>query len=345
MMTLAWARERNYSTLRHSSRNLPLKLWQRHTAKAYRDRSTRSQCHGPPVPSAPLIGGQRRKRDVARTPRCRLKANPGCTHPPCPTTPFCFAPPKRALADLRSPRLITGRERYPARRLPSSTRSRHYCASRAQAAHPQPGFARSGPRSAFPTIGSRADEKGPPAVTPRNGTRSGPLRRVTSREPFGEQWDTTEEAGGRTGPGDRGDEGDRRKKMVGVPARREQVAYAMRRGLSQRRSCTPLGVARSARGYQSMQAEKDAPVLERMAALGAQYPRFGYRRIGIFLDREGHGMTFGRCYRLWRCARLQVPRRQPRKRIASDRPRPLAPTGRVCSYDFVGAPTASSSSA
>ena len=73
--------------------------------------------------------------------------------------------------------------------------------------------------------------------------------------------------------------------MVGVPTRREQVAYARRRGLSQRRSCTLLGVARSALGYRSVQAARDGPVLARMAALGAQYPRFGYRRIRVFLDR------------------------------------------------------------
>jgi putative transposase len=44
--------------------------------------------------------------------------------------------------------------------------------------------------------------------------------------------------------------------------------------------------------------------LARVAALGAQYPRFGYRRIRIFLDREGHAMSWGRCYRLWRRAKL-----------------------------------------
>jgi putative transposase len=105
------------------------------------------------------------------------------------------------------------------------------------------------------------------------------------------------------------------------------VAYARRRGLSQRRSCTLLGVARSALGYRSVKAEKDAPVLARMAALGAQYPRFGYRRIRVFLDREGHAMSWSRCYRLWRRATLQVARRRPRKRIATGRPQPQAPTG------------------
>jgi hypothetical protein len=32
--------------------------------------------------------------------------------------------------------------------------------------------------------------------------------------------------------------------------------------------------------YQSRKATQDAPVIERMKALAAQYPRFGYRRIG-----------------------------------------------------------------
>jgi putative transposase len=48
-------------------------------------------------------------------------------------------------------------------------------------------------------------------------------------------------------------------------------------------------------------------------------------------------MSFGRAYRLWRAAKLQVPRKRPRKRIASGRPRPQTPTGanQVWSYDFV----------
>ena len=125
--------------------------------------------------------------------------------------------------------------------------------------------------------------------------------------------------------------------MVGVPVRREQVAYARRRGLSQRRSCTLLTVARSALGYRSIKATKDAPVVARMAALSAQYPRYGYRRIRIFLGRDGHSMSPGRAHRLWQQAKLQVPRRRPRKRIATGRPRPQAPTGanQVWSYDFV----------
>jgi putative transposase len=74
-----------------------------------------------------------------------------------------------------------------------------------------------------------------------------------------------------------------------------------------------------------------------MAELSAQYPRYGYRRIAIFLRRDGFAMSFSRAHRLWRQARLQLPRRRPRKRVAASRPRPNAPTGanEVWSYDFV----------
>ena len=125
--------------------------------------------------------------------------------------------------------------------------------------------------------------------------------------------------------------------MVSVPARRSAVAYATGKGLSQRRACTLLGVGRSALRYRSRKAGKDAAVLARMTALAGQYPRYGYRRIAIFLGRDGHKMSFSRAHRLWRQARLQVPRKRPRKRVAAGRPRPNAPTGasQVWSYDFV----------
>ena len=124
---------------------------------------------------------------------------------------------------------------------------------------------------------------------------------------------------------------------MSVPARRRQVAYGWERGLSARRACTLFSVARSALEYRSRKAAKDAPVIERMKELSAQYPRYGYRRIRIFLDRDGHAMSPSRAHRLWRAARLQVPRKRPRKRVAAARPRPQAPTGpnQVWSYDFV----------
>jgi putative transposase len=125
--------------------------------------------------------------------------------------------------------------------------------------------------------------------------------------------------------------------MVKATVRREQVDYARQRGLSRRTSCKLLSVARSSLGYESKKAEADAVVLERMRALARRYPRFGYRRIRIFLGREGHHMSPDRAYRLWRAAGLQVPRKRPRRRVAASRPRPMPPTGpnHVWAYDFV----------
>lgn len=125
--------------------------------------------------------------------------------------------------------------------------------------------------------------------------------------------------------------------MVSVPARREQVAYGRERGLPVRRACTLFSVGRSSLGYQGRKIARDTAVIARMRALSAQYPRFGYRRIRIFLGRDGHAMSPGRAWRLWKAAGLQVPRKRPRKRVKSHRPRPLAPTAanQVWSYDFV----------
>ena len=124
---------------------------------------------------------------------------------------------------------------------------------------------------------------------------------------------------------------------MSVPARRQQVAYGRERGLSVRRACTLFKVARSALSYRSRKAAKETAVVARMKELAAQYPRYGYRRIRIFLGRDGHRMSVGRAYRLWRAAGLQVPRKRPRKRVAAARPRPQPPCGpnQVWSYDFV----------
>ena len=71
--------------------------------------------------------------------------------------------------------------------------------------------------------------------------------------------------------------------MVGARVRRQQVAYAQGRGLSGRRACALLSVARSTLGYVSRLIARDASVLPAMRALAGQYPRYGYRTIRIFL--------------------------------------------------------------
>jgi len=125
--------------------------------------------------------------------------------------------------------------------------------------------------------------------------------------------------------------------MVSAPARRQQAAFAFRRGLSQRKACALFSLARSAFCYESRMALRDAPLVALMMALAAQYPRYGYRRIAVFMEREGHKMGPDKAYRLWCAAGLQVPRKRPRKRVAASRPRPNAPSfaNEVWAYDFV----------
>jgi len=125
--------------------------------------------------------------------------------------------------------------------------------------------------------------------------------------------------------------------VVSSQARREQVALACERGLSKRRACELIEIARSGLGYESVRAARDTPTLDAMKRLAAQYPRYGYRRIRVFLRREGHGMSRHRAHRLWRLAGLQLPRRRPRRRVASSRPRPVPAFGpnQVWAYDFV----------
>src|SRR6185437_16648080 len=125
--------------------------------------------------------------------------------------------------------------------------------------------------------------------------------------------------------------------MVGAPVRRRQVTYLQQGGVSIRRACALMSVARSTLRYESRLAKRDAPVMAVMHELAAQYPRYGYRRIQVFLERRGHRMSADRAHRLWRQCGLQIPRRRPRRRTAAGRPRPLPATGAryLWAYDFV----------
>ena len=125
--------------------------------------------------------------------------------------------------------------------------------------------------------------------------------------------------------------------MVSAPARRRQVAYAQKRGLLCRHACERMSVARSALDYESRMDARDREALTCLRELAGQYPRWGYRRMRILLDRHGFTMSNKRAYRLWRKASLQVPRKRRRRRVASSRPRPQPASGanHVWAYDFV----------
>jgi len=98
-----------------------------------------------------------------------------------------------------------------------------------------------------------------------------------------------------------------------------------------------MSVARSTLRYESRLVKRDVPSIVVMRELAAQYPRYGYRRIQDFLERQGHRMSADRAHRLWRQCELQLPKKTPRRRIASGRPRPSPATGAgyLWAYDFV----------
>lgn len=75
--------------------------------------------------------------------------------------------------------------------------------------------------------------------------------------------------------------------MVSAHVRRQQVRYAQKRGLSCRRACALFRVVRSSIDYEAKMPQKDEAPTRGMRELAAQYPRYGNRRIRIFLGRDG----------------------------------------------------------
>jgi putative transposase len=77
------------------------------------------------------------------------------------------------------------------------------------------------------------------------------------------------------------------KKVLTPPQRRDAVE-AMRQGagLSERRVCQLVGVPPRTCGYRPTRAD-DRPLQERLRTLATRWPRFGYRRLGMLLHREG----------------------------------------------------------
>ena len=78
-------------------------------------------------------------------------------------------------------------------------------------------------------------------------------------------------------------------------------------------------------------------VREEMKAIASKRRRFGYRRIGVLLERKGMIMNHKKLYRLYTEEKLGVRRRRGRKRARGSRtPMPVAlRPGERWSLDFV----------
>ena len=89
-------------------------------------------------------------------------------------------------------------------------------------------------------------------------------------------------------------------------------------GMSQRRACQLVELERTTLRYRSRRPD-DGVVRARLRELAAERRRFGYRRLGWLLRREGHVMNHKKLYRLYREERLMVRRRGGRKRALGTR--------------------------
>jgi len=88
--------------------------------------------------------------------------------------------------------------------------------------------------------------------------------------------------------------------------------------MSRVRACRLVGLNRSSLSYQPRRPD-DSMVRQRLRELAAQRRRFGYRRLGWLLAREGRRMNRKKLYRLYREEKLMVRRRGGRKRALGTR--------------------------
>ena len=89
--------------------------------------------------------------------------------------------------------------------------------------------------------------------------------------------------------------------------------------ISERRACRLLELARGTRRYQPRRPPDEAELRRRLRELAAERPRFGYRRLGALLGREGRRVNPKRVYRLYRAEGLSL-RRKARKRLRRSAP-------------------------
>jgi len=116
--------------------------------------------------------------------------------------------------------------------------------------------------------------------------------------------------------------------MVTPAVKREAVAHLRTaHEMSERRACQVIGAERMTVRYRSRRPD-DPKLRERLVALARERRRFGYRRLLIFLRREGFVVNHKRLFRIYRQEGLKVRKRNGRKRATGARmpmPVPIRP--------------------
>ncbi|WP_108892373.1 IS3 family transposase [Palleronia abyssalis] len=126
------------------------------------------------------------------------------------------------------------------------------------------------------------------------------------------------------------------KELTTLTRRREAALRAMRdHDISQRRACQLVGV--DPKTVRRTRPPDCPEIREEMKEIAGKRRRFGYRRIGILLERKGMLMNHKKLYRLYREEGLSVKRRRGRKRARGSRtpmPKAAHPNARW-SLDFL----------
>jgi putative transposase len=106
--------------------------------------------------------------------------------------------------------------------------------------------------------------------------------------------------------------------------------------MSRVRACRLVGLNRRSLSYRSKRPD-DTSLRQRLRELAGERRRFGYRRLGWLLAREGCRMNHKKLYRLYREEQLTVRRRGRRKRALGTRAPMLLPhmVNQRWSLDFV----------
>jgi len=113
--------------------------------------------------------------------------------------------------------------------------------------------------------------------------------------------------------------------MVTPAAKREAVAHLRSTfEMSERRACRIIGCVRMTVRYRSRRVD-DSSLRTRLRALAHERRRFGYRRLHLFLQREGFQVNHKRLFRIYKEERLMVRRRGGRKRALGTRAPILVP--------------------
>jgi len=89
-------------------------------------------------------------------------------------------------------------------------------------------------------------------------------------------------------------------------------------GVSERRACRVVGVARSSHQYRPTRPADEGRLADAILAVVRRHPRFGYRRVWAVLRADGWRVNRKRVYRAWRRLGLRVPRKaRKRRRVGS----------------------------